>query len=92
MYLETTPYSPDTIVVQMVMPTLLYIWLKPREQEGCAIHSFRHAMRDRLRAMECPSDIIDGIGDWQISGVGQRYENAQPLNVRAKWMGKLIPL
>ena len=22
-YLETTPYSPDTIVVQLVMPTLL---------------------------------------------------------------------
>ena len=37
-------------------------WLKPRVPEGCVIHSFRHSMRDRLRAVECPSDIIDAIG------------------------------
>ena len=37
-------------------------WLKPRVPENCVIHSFRHSMRDRLRAVECPSDIIDAIG------------------------------
>ena len=61
-------------------------WLKPRVPEGCVIHSFRHSMRDRLRAVECPSDIIDAIGGWTTTGVGQRYGNGQPLEVKAKWL------
>ena len=34
-------------------------------KKGGVIHSFRHSMRDRLREVECPSDIIDQIGGWQ---------------------------
>ena len=67
-------------------------WLKPRVPEGCVIHSFRHSMRDRLRAVECPSDIIDAIGGWTTTGVGQRYGTGQPLEVKAKWMKRLVPL
>ena len=48
-------------------------WLKPRVPEGCVIHSFRHSLRDRLRAVQCPSDMIDQIGDWSTAGVGQAY-------------------
>lgn len=48
-------------------------WLKPRVPEGCVIHSFRHSMRDRLRAVQCPSDMIDQIGGWTTVGVGQNY-------------------
>ena len=44
-------------------------------------------MRDRLRAVECPSDIIDAIGGWTTTGVGQRYGLGQPLDVKARWMG-----
>jgi len=39
-------------------------WLKPRVPDNCVIHSLRHSMRDRLRAIECPADIIDAIGGW----------------------------
>ena len=67
-------------------------WLKPRVPEGCVIHSFRHSLRDRLRAVECPSDIIDVIGGWTPTGVGQRYGTGQPLEVKAKWMKRLVPL
>ena len=49
-------------------------------------------MRDRLRAVECPSDIIDAIGGWATTGVGQKYVLEQPLDVKAKWMYELIPL
>jgi integrase len=66
-------------------------WLKPRVPEGCVIHSFRHSLRDRLRAVECPSDIIDAIGGWTTTGVGQRYGAGHPLEVKAKWMRQLIP-
>ncbi|MGC6413481.1 MAG: integrase, partial [Bacteroidia bacterium] len=48
-------------------------WLKPRVPEGCVIHSFRHSLRDRLRAVQCPSDMIDQIGGWATAGVGQAY-------------------
>ena len=65
-------------------------WLKPRVPEGCVIHSFRHSMRDRLRAVECPSDIIDAIGGWTTIGVGQKYGLGQPLDVKAKWMQLIL--
>jgi integrase len=48
-------------------------WLKPRVPEGCVVHSFRHSLRDRLRAVQCPSDMIDQIGGWSTAGVGQTY-------------------
>ncbi|SFE52129.1 DUF6538 domain-containing protein [Roseivivax sediminis] len=54
--------------------------------DGCTMHSFRHSMRDRLRAVECPSDIVDQIGGWQTEGVGHGYGNGYPLKVLAKWM------
>ena len=48
-------------------------WLKSYVPEGCSIHSFRHSMRDRLRAVNCPSDMIDQIGGWSKETVGQGY-------------------
>ena len=37
-------------------------WLKEQLTEDYVIHGFRHIMRDRLRAVECPSDIVDRVG------------------------------
>ena len=48
-------------------------WLQQFVPHGCSMHSFRHSMRDRLRAVECPSEIIDQIGGWATHGVGQGY-------------------
>jgi len=64
-------------------------WLKPRVPEGCVIHSLRHSMRDRLRAVECPSDMINQIGGWATAGVGQSYGKGYNLDVLAKWMMKI---
>ena len=47
-------------------------------------------MRDRLRVVECPSDILDAIGDWTTTGVGQRYGLGQPMDVKAKWMHLIL--
>ena len=30
-------------------------------------------LRDRLRAVECPSKIIDQLGGWSLKSVGQGY-------------------
>jgi integrase/uncharacterized protein YcgL (UPF0745 family) len=61
-------------------------WLKPRANEDAVVHSLRHSMRDRLRAIECPSDIIDQIGGWSSSSVGSSYGKGYELPVLAKWM------
>jgi len=45
-------------------------WLHQYVPDNCVIHSFRHSLRDRLRAVECPSDIVDAIGGWKTSGIG----------------------
>jgi hypothetical protein len=50
------------------------------------IHSFRHSMRDRLREVECPSDIVDEIGGWSRSSVGQNYGTGYKLPVLHKWL------
>ena len=64
-------------------------WLKPYVPEHCVIHSFRHSLRDRLRAVECPADIIDCIGGWERRGVGESYGDGYPLEVLNKWMLKI---
>jgi len=64
-------------------------WLHQYVPEGCTMHSFRHSMRDRLRAVECPSDIIDQIGGWATTSVGQGYGEGYGLEVCAKWVRKL---
>jgi len=64
-------------------------WLHQYVPENCVIHSFRHSLRDRLRAVECPSDIVDAIGGWKTSGVGHGYGNGYPLKVLGKWMEKI---
>ena len=64
-------------------------WMKPRLKDNAVVHSFRHSMRDRLRAVECPSDIIDQIGGWSSSSVGASYGKGYELPVLAKWMTML---
>ena len=53
------------------------------------IHSFRHSLRDRLRAIECLSDIIDQIGGWSTAGVGRSYGNGYTLVVLDSWMQRI---
>lgn len=65
-------------------------WLKPRVPSGCVIHSFRHSLRDRLRAVECPPDIADAIGGWSPSGIGQSYGRGYTLISKVKYLRCLI--
>jgi integrase len=64
-------------------------WLKPRVPDGCVIHSFQHSLRDRLRAIECPADIIDAIGAWTTEGIGHQYGQGRSLTVMHGWMERL---
>ena len=48
-------------------------WLHANFRNDIVIHGFRHAMRDRLRAASCPSEMIDQIGGWSSGKVGEGY-------------------
>lgn len=61
-------------------------WLKPRLPAGCVVHSFRHSLRDRLRAEECPLPVMDRLGGWAIDGIGESYGTGYTLDVLSKWM------
>ena len=65
-------------------------WLKNYVPEGCTMHSFRHSMRDRLRAVQCPADIADQIGGWATDGVGQSYGSGYLIDVVNKWVEKAL--
>ena len=64
-------------------------WLKTFVDKGCTIHSLRHSMRDRLRAVDCPSDIIDQIGGWTREGVGEGYGEGHALGKMYLYMERL---
>ena len=65
-------------------------WLKQYVPAGGTMHSFRHSMRDRLRAVQCPADITDQIGGWTTDGVGQGYGSGYPMSVLKEWLEKAI--
>ena len=64
-------------------------WMKGIIGNEYVIHGLRHSLRDRLRAVECPSDITDQIGGWTTEGVGHGYGRGYSLEVMAKWMRKI---
>ena len=64
-------------------------WLKEKLLNDYVIHGFRHSFRDRLRAVECPSEIIDQLGGWSLRSIGEGYGKGYDLSVLKKWMLKL---
>jgi len=65
-------------------------WLKQIASESVTVHSYRHALRDRLRAVQCPVDIVDAIGGWTAGSIGEKYGQGYKLDVLHEWMVKLV--
>ena len=67
-------------------------WLK-KDFDGLTAHCLRHTFRDRLRAVECPMDMIDQIGGWKsVSSIGSNYGHGYKLSkIREKINALLIP-
>ena len=64
-------------------------WLK-KEFNGLTAHCLRHTFRDRLRAVECPMEIIDELGGWStISTAGNRYGLGHKFETKLKWMKRI---
>jgi integrase len=53
------------------------------------MHSFRHTMRDQLRAVSCPEAISYEIGGWSDrNDVSKGYGKGYPLELKRKWVCK----
>ena len=46
-------------------------------------------MRDRLRAVECPAEVIDQIGGWRTAGVGEGYGIGFESNTIEAWLAQI---
>ena len=57
------------------------------QRDAWFIHS--GIAKDRLRAVECPFDVIDQIGGWSTAGVGSSYGNGCPIEVLGRWMQRI---
>jgi integrase len=65
-------------------------WIKTVAGSEAVIHGLRHSFRDRLRAVETPSEIIDQLGGWSLKSVGQGYGDGYQLNILSKWIEKIV--
>ena len=64
-------------------------WLQRNINDKIVVHSLRHAMRDRLRNIECPVELIDQIGGWSSGKVGVKYGRGYDLNIMLKHIERL---
>ena len=61
-------------------------WLK-KDFAGLTAHCLRHTFRDRLRAVECPIDLIDQIGGWKsVSSIGNSYGTGYAIKSFTQWL------
>ena len=64
-------------------------WLK-KDFDGLTAHCLRHTFRDRLRAVECPLDLIDQIGGWKsVSSIGSKYGRGYSARKIESWIAKI---
>lgn len=65
-------------------------WLK-QQTAGKTAHCLRHAFRDRLRAVECPIELLDALGGWSVvQGAGRRYGAGYTLEQKRFWLDKIV--
>jgi integrase len=64
-------------------------WLK-KDFDGLTAHCLRHTFRDRLRAVECPLELIDQIGGWStLQTIGSNYGKGYDIRSIEKFLYKV---
>ena len=65
-------------------------WIKTVGKNTDVMHGFRHSFRDRLRAAEVQTDLIDQLGGWSLQTIGQGYGDGYPIKNCYAAMMKMI--
>ena len=82
-------YCNDQVCKANSASAALNKWLKQTIGDSYVIHSFRHSMRDRLRAVSCPSEMINQIGGWSKRSVGEGYGDGYSLMQRSFFLTQI---
>jgi integrase len=64
-------------------------WIKTVAGPNDVVHGLRHSFRDRLRAVEAPTDMIDQLGGWALKSVGQGYGDGYNLELLVKYLANI---
>ena len=64
-------------------------WIKTVGGSNKVIHGLRHSFRDRLRAVEAPTHMIDQLGGWALKSVGQSYGDGYDLALLVKYIDQI---
>jgi len=64
-------------------------WIKTVAGPNDVVHGLRHSFRDRLRAVEAPTDMIDQLGGWSLKSVGQSYGDGYNLGLLVKYLQEM---
>ena len=65
-------------------------WLKSVLNGDYVVHGLRHTFRDRLRDVGAPMDLIDQLGGWSNSSIGQSYGSGYSFESASHWMEKIV--
>lgn len=83
-------YAEDGDVKGNVASATLNKWMRTLPGVEGTTHSFRHAMRDRMRDSGIPEDIRDAIDGHGTKSVGERYGSGHSLGVLREHMLKVV--
>lgn len=79
-------YLRDDEILATHAGNTLNKWLK-QATDGKTAHCLRHTFRDRLRAVECPIELIDALGGWSaVHGAGSGYGAGFTLEQKRIWL------
>ncbi len=83
-------YNRQSITNTNSASAALNKWLKSVCSDQVVIHGLRHGLRDRLRAVEAPLEMIDQIGGWSQKSVGQGYGDGYSVDHCHAWLRKVV--
>lgn len=80
-------YTDETCCNATAASAALNGWLRARGIDRTC-HSMRHGMRDMLRAVEVPQDVVEQIQGWGKESQSSKYGQGHSLEVLAGWLEK----
>jgi integrase len=81
-------YTWDGECKSNAVSAMIRKWLRIAGVQKSA-HSFRHAIRDRLRNVGAPKEIQDAVGGWGKYEIGEQYGEGYSLVVLSEWLRRI---